>query len=324
MFPGCEDSTGTYQELKTCADKQMLSFIYENIKYPEVDRLNGNEGTVVVSFVVEKDGSISNPVILKDPGEQMGEEALRVVNLMNQLPKKWSPGYRKGEPVKVQFNLPVKFRLEEVVEPDFVLSGSDSIWVHFDTPLEYVGGDEALNAYIDDAIKYPDEGQDSCRIGILELNTLIYADGSINIIDVIDYSGLGIDYQFEAIRLINASFGNWTPATFGGRKVNTTKAIRITFRPNTVACGQVIGDFAEADKSVDEATVLLQTDKAEEGIAMLTKAIEMFPDNGEYLSLRGQAYLKMNKTDEACADLSMAKEILVVSWYDGLIPILCK
>jgi TonB family protein len=324
MFPGCTDSIGTKEELKSCADKKMLQFIYQNIRYPEGDRLKGNEGTVVVTFVVEKDGTISNEKILRDPGDKLGEEALRVVSLMNQLPDKWIPGKMKGVPVKVQFNLPVKFRLEEAKEPDFIMSGRDSIWVNFDTPALYEGGDKALVSYIDQSLRYPNEGQDSCRIGIIELKTLINGDGSISINDVIDYSDLGIDYQFEAIRIINSTAGSWTPATLGDRNVNTNKTIRIVFRPNLIACGDVISNFDEADRKVDEATILLEEDKMEEGILKLTEAIEMFPDNGEYLSLRGQAYLKMQKKEEACIDLKKAKEILVVSWFDNLLPLLCK
>ncbi|MFT5165797.1 MAG: TonB family protein [Saprospiraceae bacterium] len=324
MFPGCTDSTGTKEELKSCADSKMLQFIYQNIKYPEVDRQKGNEGTVVITFVVEKDGSISNEKILRDPGDQLGEEALRVVSLMNQLPEKWTPGKKEGVPVKVQFNLPVKFRLEDVVEPDFVMSGRDSVWVNYNTSPAYKDGDEALVTYIDQSLKYPDEGQDSCRIGIVELKILINGDGSLNITDVVDYSDLGIDYQFEAIRIINATSGDWTPATLGDRNVNTNKTIRLTFRPNFVACGDAISNFELVDRMVDEATVLIEGGNAEEGIAKLTEAIDQFPNNGEYLSIRGQAYLKIQKTEEACADLKRAKEILVVSWFDNLIPLLCK
>ena len=109
-FPGCENEPEA--ERKTCADKAMLQFIYKNIKYPPIARENGVEGTVVVTFVVEKDGSISDARVLRDIGAQCGSEALRVVQMMNSMGQKWSPGKQRGRPVKVQFNLPVKFRLE--------------------------------------------------------------------------------------------------------------------------------------------------------------------------------------------------------------------
>ena len=110
-FPGCENLS-TKQEKQQCADKKMLEFIYSNIKYPAIARENGVEGTAVIQFVVEKDGSVTDAKIVRNPGAQTGEEALRVVNLMNEKGFKWVPGKQRGRPVRVQFNLPVKFRLE--------------------------------------------------------------------------------------------------------------------------------------------------------------------------------------------------------------------
>jgi protein TonB len=110
-FPGCED-LGSAAERKQCADKKMLEFIYKNIKYPAIARENGIEGTAVVTFVVEKDGSVTDARLLRDPKGGTGEEALRVVNLMNTEGIKWIPGKQRGRPVRVQFNLPVKFKLE--------------------------------------------------------------------------------------------------------------------------------------------------------------------------------------------------------------------
>jgi protein TonB len=106
-YPGCEDISDK-DERKMCAQQKMLEFIYKNIKYPAIARENGIEGTVVVSFVVEKDGSITDARVVRDIGAQCGDEALRVVNDM----PKWVPGKQRGRAVRVQFNLPVKFKLE--------------------------------------------------------------------------------------------------------------------------------------------------------------------------------------------------------------------
>jgi len=108
MFPGCENSGGSNDELQQCATKKMLEYIYGNIKYPAIARENGVEGTAVVTFVVERDGSITGARVVRDPGAQTGDEALRVVKTF----PKWAPGKQRGQPVRVQFNLPVKFRLE--------------------------------------------------------------------------------------------------------------------------------------------------------------------------------------------------------------------
>lgn len=110
-FPGCEDKA-TKKEKEECAQKKMLEFIYANIKYPPIARENGVEGTVVVTFVVEKDGMVKDIKVLRDIGAGCGDEALRVVELMNKKDMKWTPGKQRGKSVRVQFNLPVKFKLQ--------------------------------------------------------------------------------------------------------------------------------------------------------------------------------------------------------------------
>jgi TonB family protein len=107
-FPGCEDNN------KNCADKKMLEFIYQNLRYPALARENEVEGTVVVSFIVERNGKITEPKIVREIGGGCGDEVLRVVNLMPT----WIPGKQKGEAVRVQFNLPVRFQLENKEKPD--------------------------------------------------------------------------------------------------------------------------------------------------------------------------------------------------------------
>ncbi len=106
-FPGCEMKDDEMAK-KYCSTDKMLKFIYRNIKYPEKARDDGSEGTVVISFVVEKDGSIVHPKIVRNIAGGCGEEALRVVKKM----PKWTPGKQRGQTVRVQFNLPVKFKLQ--------------------------------------------------------------------------------------------------------------------------------------------------------------------------------------------------------------------
>ena len=109
-FPGCENEPKDQRE--DCSKKKLLQFIYKNIKYPPIAKENGIEGTVVIQFVVDKNGDITEPTIVKDIAGQCGTEALRVVKLMNSMGEKWIPGKQRGRPVKVRYTLPVKFRLE--------------------------------------------------------------------------------------------------------------------------------------------------------------------------------------------------------------------
>lgn len=86
----------------------LYKYLRENIKYPQLARDNNITGKVYVTFVVERDGSIANPRVLKDIGGGCGAEAIRVVKAM----PKWTPGKQRGKAVRVQFNLPVSFNLQ--------------------------------------------------------------------------------------------------------------------------------------------------------------------------------------------------------------------
>lgn len=86
----------------------MLKYIMENIKYPKQIMEEGIQGRVTVSFIVEKDGRVSNVRLLRSVQPLLDKEAVRVVKSM----PKWSPGKHNGKPVRVRFNLPVMFKLK--------------------------------------------------------------------------------------------------------------------------------------------------------------------------------------------------------------------
>jgi len=106
-FPGCEDGDISEAELKMCADRKLMQYISSQINYPAPARENGIEGTAVVSFVVEKDGSITGMKVVREIGGGCGKEVIRIVKGM----PKWIAGEQRGRKVRVQFNLPVQFRL---------------------------------------------------------------------------------------------------------------------------------------------------------------------------------------------------------------------
>ncbi len=110
-FPGCENLE-TIEAKKRCADQKMLEFIYQNIKYPAKARENNTEGMVVITFIVETDGTLSDIKAVRDIGNGCGDEAVRVAQLMNDRNIRWTPGKQSGQAVPVQFNLPVRYKLE--------------------------------------------------------------------------------------------------------------------------------------------------------------------------------------------------------------------
>ncbi len=108
-FPGCEEADLPPAEREQCAKREMLASIYSNIRYPQAARRGKIEGVVVARFIVNKDGQISDAEILRGLGGGCDEEVLRVIK---EMPR-WIPGRQRGQAVAVQFNLPVKFKLEE-------------------------------------------------------------------------------------------------------------------------------------------------------------------------------------------------------------------
>ncbi len=105
-FPGCEDLPDR-QEKQDCANKKMLEFIYENIKFTDSNCLGGCY-MVVVTFIVEKDGNLSNFQLKRGIDTKLGEEVLRVAKTLPTF----IPGKQVGRLVRTQFNLPIRVRLE--------------------------------------------------------------------------------------------------------------------------------------------------------------------------------------------------------------------
>jgi protein TonB len=92
---------------------EMIKFLGENIKYPPTAKEKGISGTVYITFIVEKNGLVSNVNVLRGIGAGCDEEAIRVIKMM----PKWKPGTQRGQAVRVQYNVPIKFTLDEEKKP---------------------------------------------------------------------------------------------------------------------------------------------------------------------------------------------------------------
>ena len=86
----------------------LMQYLSKNIKYPTIAQENGTQGRVTVQFVVNRDGSIVDAKVVRSVDPYLDKEALRVINTM----PKWKPGMQRGKPVRVNFTVPVMFRLQ--------------------------------------------------------------------------------------------------------------------------------------------------------------------------------------------------------------------
>ncbi|GIV32374.1 MAG: cell envelope biogenesis protein TonB [Saprospiraceae bacterium] len=223
-FQGCEDleNLPDPQELRSCSDQKMLEFIYNNIKYPKEAIEAGIEGMVVVNFIIEKDGSITGEKIVRDIGGGCGEEALRIVRSM----PKWIPGKQKGQPVRTQFNLPIRFKLDS--KPAARSKETPAVFGDCSNTesLEACSTGNLL-AYVGENLKYPEEARKLGIQGVVAVKMVIGEDGHIKEATFLKQVHPLLDQA--ALDLVN-SMPRWTPATKDGKPVPYEMVLPIYFK----------------------------------------------------------------------------------------------
>lgn len=90
-------------------EKQMIKFIQDNLRYPVIAQEMGVSGTVIINFVVDREGKITNIKVTRSIGSGCDEEAIRVLNIM----PRWSPGKQGGRTVRVSYTLPFRFIIQK-------------------------------------------------------------------------------------------------------------------------------------------------------------------------------------------------------------------
>jgi len=251
-FPGCEEMDISEYEKKMCAQQKLLEFIYEEIKYPEEAKQNKIEGMTVVSFIVEKDGSVSHVELVRNVKGGCGEEAARVVELMNERGIKWVPGKQRGRKVRVQFNLPVKFALnddEKKSKPDFdkiKKAKEDPNYVFTETeempfPVQCNDRSKSMdnrkkctNEAIETARKkhynYPKSAKKQGIKGSVLVEFIIEKDGTISNEKAVRMIGGGLDEEaLNIVRAMHREDLKWTPGKIDGKPVRTRFFISIPF-----------------------------------------------------------------------------------------------
>lgn len=196
-YPGGMDSLG--------------AFLGRNIKYPKSAKDEGIQGTVFVNFIVEKDGSVGRVKTIRGISDDCDEEAVRVVSLMPD----WTPGKQKGQEVRVSFNLPIKFQLDDDKTKKGVTrvhviddSNSDSVFQVVDHMPEYPGGFEAMSTFLAKNIKYPEQAKKDKVTGRVFVSFIVEKDGSVSNVKLLRGIGGGCDE--EALRVV-MSMPTWNP-----------------------------------------------------------------------------------------------------------------
>lgn len=199
-------------------DAELLKYIATNIKYPKESQDNGEQGRVICSFIVGRDGSVNNPEVLRGVTPLLNEEAVRVINTM----PRWNPGMQRGKAVAVKYTVPITFRLKSPVE-----EAKEETLTVVDVMPQYPGGDRELLKFIAQSIKYPTDAQEAGVQGRVICSFVVDKKG--NIVEPKVIRGIDPSLDAEALRVIGM-MPRWTPGRQDGKAVRVLYTVPITFR----------------------------------------------------------------------------------------------
>jgi TonB family protein len=201
MFPG--------------GDKELLKYIEENTKYPEIAKENKIQGKIIIRFCVTAKGGVSQISILKGVSPELDNESMRVVSTLPAF----RPGKQGGKPVPVWYMVPITFALRnEAVQSKsrFEVTGADTVYLYTETQPVYSGGYEALRKFKDQNVKFPPEIKNLGIEGIVNVSFIVEKDGSVSSTRII--MGLSPSLDAEAIR-VTKMMPKWQPGMEKGKPV---------------------------------------------------------------------------------------------------------
>lgn len=226
----------------------LMKYLGKNVKYPIEAHANNIEGRVVVHFIINKDGSISNVGLTRSVDPLLDKEAIRVISSM----PKWKPGMQRGKAVRVKYTVPVMFRLQgpKNAEPYQAVVGTakdgnleevvavakattpisrteGKVYEKVENMPEFPGGVQGLMQYISSNLKYPAAAQKAGIQGKVIVSMIVDKEG--NITDPKIIKGITPLLDAEAIRIIS-DMPQWKPGTDKGEKVNVQYTIPLVFK----------------------------------------------------------------------------------------------
>ncbi|RKR85237.1 outer membrane transport energization protein TonB [Mucilaginibacter gracilis] len=175
------------------------NFLTTNIRYPAAAKVTGVQGRVFVQFIVEKDGSLSNMKVLRDPGSGLGDEAVRVLSLS----PKWVAGTNKGQTVRTAYTVPVNFALTDNNAPKDI---------------------NALYKYVQTHVRYPAQAKENNIQGRVFAAFTVDADKKIQNVLILRAPDKSI--ADEVTRVITNC------GVLSDGKLNTTYTIPVNFSIN--------------------------------------------------------------------------------------------
>lgn len=204
-------------------------YLADHQRYPSAALQGGKQGTVPVTFVVEKTGSISQVKVAKSLDPALDAEAVR---LISSAPR-WTPAQHRGLKVRQRITVPVSFQIPagtpaagSAASPIPVANGGPTV-VKADSPARPVGGTDAFFEWIQQNQRYPALARQRKIQGRVMMEFMIQPDGSLTDVKVLKRMGSGLDE--EATRLIKAA-PKWQPAVYDGKAVRQKMQLPVVFQ----------------------------------------------------------------------------------------------
>ena len=247
-FPGCEE-VDDLEEKEKCAKEKMLKFIYKNLRYPKEAREKKIQGQVVAQFKVEKNGTISSGKVLRDLEGGCGEEVLRIIESMNEMDEKWTPGISpEGGPMDVMYTIPIRFRLatkDEIKTIQSQKNKQEEVFKQVDEMPRFPGCENKnmtaeerkqcslmeLLQFLYASLEYPKEAQKNDIEGQVISQFVVSKDGTTSDFKIIRGIGGGCDE--EVIRVLNKMNEKgilWKPGMQEGKPVNVIFTLPVSFK----------------------------------------------------------------------------------------------
>lgn len=233
-------------------------FLRQNIRYPASCREENIQGRVMVEFIIEKDGSISNVAIVKSVEERLDNEAKRVMSIMPN----WTPGYNGDVPVRVKYTVPINFQLS-----------NDEPFQVVEKMPEFPGGTAALNEYLKNNIRYPENCKRENIQGRVLVQFVVEADGKITSAQIVKSVNFSLDA--EALRVIS-SMPIWTPGEQHGVAVRVKFTIPVNFKLDN----DIISPDGKSPNNDSQSTESSEANKQapENGQSQPFQVVEQMPE----------------------------------------------
>ena len=225
---------------------ELMKYLVKNLNYPAEAKQNGEQGRVIVSFTVGKDGKLRDVEVKKGISPALDAEAVRVIKAMPT----WKPGRQRGMAVDCKYNIPISFSLESEgikseEQGDIRIIGKGNVKAVYDLPVEqdnnstdevfqvvenmpeFPGGMAELMKFISKNIKYPEQAMRDSIQGRVIVQFTIKKTGEVSNPTIM--RSVSPELDAEAIRVVNA-MPTWKPGTQRGQAVNVKFTLPIQFR----------------------------------------------------------------------------------------------